>query len=154
MKVFDRFENKKIWNLTLAEGLYAKFRPSRDGWLWGYFIYRTAYGPDEDLNQALAKLYRYIQCTIQHRGDSEAEELVRTGCKNVIVEDRELLEGASPTKVRNLFNESIRRETEYNSSTTPRSALCSMIDNHALRSILTSLESYLGTRHCNVERHG
>ncbi|KAH8431113.1 uncharacterized protein LDX57_008774 [Aspergillus melleus] len=122
-------------------------------WPWGYFIYRTTYGSDEDWSQALAKLHRYVHYAIRHQAvrsrlngpeklenDLEAAEVIWEGCQNVIVEDRELLEGASPTQVRRLFQEWMIRNPKYKKFSRPRSTYCLMIDEHAMRSILASSE--------------
>ncbi|KAH8431114.1 uncharacterized protein LDX57_008775 [Aspergillus melleus] len=111
-------------------------------WPWGFFIYRTAYGSDEDWNQALAKLHRYIHYDIWRtvKDEPEAAKIVWEGCHNVIVEDRKLLEGASPIKVRELFQEWIVRNPEHDNHSEPRSSFCLMIDDHAIQSILASSE--------------
>ncbi|KAE8131681.1 hypothetical protein BDV38DRAFT_288471 [Aspergillus pseudotamarii] len=116
------------------------------GWPWGYFIYRTIYGSDEDWNHALAKLHRYIHCTIRYDDHPEPAEIVWECCKNVIVDDEELLRGASPAKVRQLFQNWVERHRVYNHGSIPRSTFCLMVDNHAIQSILASPEPSLETK--------
>ncbi|KAE8358059.1 hypothetical protein BDV27DRAFT_150775 [Aspergillus caelatus] len=108
VKFYNRLENQPWWGKSLS-----------GRWPWGYFIYWTTYGSDEDWNQALAKLHRYIHCTIRYDDNPEPAEIVWEGCKNVIVDDRELLEGASPVKIilihRNFPDKGYRHEP-YNVS--------------------------------------
>ncbi|KAE8323759.1 hypothetical protein BDV39DRAFT_217594 [Aspergillus sergii] len=143
------------WGKTLSGTFLKSSRQWSRGWPWGYFIYRTAYGCDEDWNQALAKLNCYVHCTIRYyENNPEPAEIVWEGYKNVIIDDKELLEGASPTKVRQLFQDWTKRHPKYNHAGTPRSTFCLMIDDHALQAIPASPEPCLETGNWIIEKVG
>ncbi|KAB8220693.1 hypothetical protein BDV33DRAFT_88818 [Aspergillus novoparasiticus] len=154
VKFYDRLESQPWWGKTLSRQFLKRSVHWGQGWPWGYFIYRTAYGSDEDWNQALAKLNRYIHCTIRYDDDPEPAEIVWEGCKNVIIDDKQLLEGASPVKVRQLFQDWVERHPDYNHRSTPRSAVCLMIDDHALQSILASPEPCLESKNRITKKKG
>ncbi|KAB8199832.1 hypothetical protein BDV34DRAFT_28307 [Aspergillus parasiticus] len=154
VKFYDRLESQPWWDKTLSRQFLKRSVHWGQGWPWGYFIYRTAYGSDEDWNQALAKLNRYIHCTIRYDDDREPAEIVWEGCKNIINDDKQLLEGASPVKVRQLFQDWVERHPDYNHRSTPRSAFCLMIDDHALQSILASPEPCLETKNWITKKTG
>ncbi|KAE8393393.1 hypothetical protein BDV23DRAFT_191811 [Aspergillus alliaceus] len=154
VKFYDRLKSQPWWGKSLTGTFLEKSMYWSRGWPWGYFIYRTVYGSEEDWNQALAKLNRYIYCTIRHEDNPEPAKIVWEGYKNVIVNDKKLLEGASPVKVRQLFQDWIKRHPEHNHCSTPQSAFCLMIDNHALQSILASPEPSLETRNWITEKTG
>ncbi|KAE8417644.1 hypothetical protein BDV36DRAFT_283535 [Aspergillus pseudocaelatus] len=103
VKFYNRLENQPWWGNSLS-----------GRWPWGYFIYRTTYGSDEDWNQALAKLHRYIHCTIRYDDNPEPAEIVWEGFWQ-------------------LFQDWLKR---HPNGGTPRSTFCLMIDDHALQSIL------------------
>ncbi|KAB8237521.1 uncharacterized protein BDW43DRAFT_321888 [Aspergillus alliaceus] len=153
-KFYGRFKSQPWWNKTLSGKFPKKSMHWSQGWPWGYFIYRTAYSSDEDWNQALAKLNRYIYCTIRYKDNPEPAEIVWEGYKNVIVDDKKLLEGAPPTKVRQLFHDWIKHHLQHNHCSISRSAFCLMIDNHALQSILASPEPSLETGNWITEKNG
>jgi hypothetical protein len=111
-------------------------------WPWGYFIYRTCYEnvSEADWNEAMRKLDACVHCSLRSYRRSchpEPIRLVCEGYKNVIIEDRELLEGASVHQVRRLFDDWMDRHEEVGG---PRSEYCLMIDDKALRSILKTPE--------------
>ncbi|KAF5855825.1 hypothetical protein ETB97_008328 [Aspergillus alliaceus] len=154
VKFYDRFKSQPWWNKTLSGAFLEKSTNWSRGWPWGYFIYRTAYGSDEDWNQALAKLNRYIYCTIRYNNEPEPAKIVWEGYKNVIIDDKKLLEGASPAKVRQLFQDWMKRHPKHNHCGTPRTAFCLIIDDHALQSILASPEPSLETENWFTEKIG
>ncbi|KAI9038721.1 uncharacterized protein KD926_010456 [Aspergillus affinis] len=152
MKIYDRVTHSSS-SCSLTRAFLRALMRDGSTWPWGYFIYRTTYGSDEDWNQALAKLHRHIRYAIRHQvvqsmndgpekleDDPEAAEIVWEGCHNVVVEDKKLLDGASPTQVRRLFQEWMKRNPKYKQLSRPRSTYCLMIDDHAMRSILASSE--------------
>ncbi|KAE8393112.1 hypothetical protein BDV23DRAFT_192040 [Aspergillus alliaceus] len=112
------------WNKTLSGKFPKKSIHWSQGWPWGY------------------------------KDNPEPAEIVWEGYKNVIVDDKKLLEGAPPTKVRQLFQDWIKHHLQHNHCSISRSAFCLMIDNHALQSILASPEPSLETGNWITEKNG
>lgn len=138
-----RFERQPWW----AKGdMQARFFKENcfSGWPWGYFIYRTVYGvSDADWNRAIERIDRYIYCGLHswtNDADPESTRIVWEGYRNVIIDDRELLDSASVEQVRRLFKDWLER---HHCHATPRFEYCWMIDYKALQSILASPEPEL-----------
>ncbi|GAQ05743.1 hypothetical protein ALT_3064 [Aspergillus lentulus] len=146
---YRRFPSYPWWKADRAAIFFEEYYLSM--WPWGYFIYRTCYEnvSEADWKEAMRKLDAYVYCFLrshQAYGDPEPYRrywhpepirLICEGYRNVVIEDRELLEGASVHLVRQLFNDWM---TRHDQEGDPRSEFCLMIDDKALQSILKSPE--------------
>jgi hypothetical protein len=123
-------------------------KSERRYWPWGFIIYRTVYTPESDevWSAAMEKLDRAMHSDIDGMQErpSFAEKLVREGYKNVVMEDKELWDGASLGKIQKAFRKEIERvesiDYEYALLAIPRHTACLVIDEECLQSIKNSPE--------------
>ncbi|KAF7169849.1 hypothetical protein CNMCM5623_002448 [Aspergillus felis] len=135
-----RFQSYPWWNADMTARFFAEYYEWM--WPWGYFIYRTCYEnvSEADWKEAMRKLDACVHCFLRYRRTFSHPEPIRLICegyRNVVIEDRELLEGASVHQVRRLFDDWM---TRHDQDGDPRSEFCLMIDDKALRSILNTPE--------------
>lgn len=125
-------------------------------WLWGYAIYRTVYTPESDelWNSALDKLDRWMNYRIDaelriHKEwaqDPYPERVIHESYRNVIIEDKDLLDGASVDRIRQHFKkwkETITGEpgeVHFGICSMGRFNACLMVDDRSLKSIVNGIE--------------
>ncbi|KAJ5792457.1 uncharacterized protein N7503_008435 [Penicillium pulvis] len=127
---------------------------------WGFFIYRTVYTAESDRLWPLAieKLTRVLGECIEgdlkfgrpnRRGadDPRPEQLAQASHKDAVIYDADHWDGASIDLVRDHFAEYLRKTNQVECGGEQRLALCLVIDERALKSIIAPEDSvgFVGT---------
>jgi hypothetical protein len=114
---------------------------------WGFRIYRTTYAKpnsDADFARAIEVLNEYIrwECFTSDEGDRDPAELdkaknqVWQRLKNEVVQDRELLEGASPAKILEVARDWVASIPNVTLVSTSRYRYCIVIDEEVIEHLL------------------
>jgi hypothetical protein len=111
---------------------------------WGYRIYRTTYAKpnsDADFARAIEVLNEHIrwECFSSDKSDrdlSKAKNQVWQRLDNEVVQDRELLEGASPAKILEVARDWVASIPNVTLVSTPRHRYCIVIDEEAIQHLL------------------
>lgn len=143
------------WALPTC-GIFSLLRLARDGhgdYTWGFRIYRTTYSqPDSDakFSEAIEILDDYIrnECFSyvddgRHSGnavnppmDGKANEQLWKCLRHEIVEDRELLEDASPAKILTLAQDWVHSERKATTRDSPRYRFFLYVDDEVIANLL------------------
>jgi hypothetical protein len=114
---------------------------------WGYRIYRTTYGKpnsDADFARAIDVLNEYMrwECFTSDRGNRDppehdkAKNQLWQRLKNEVVQDRELLEGASPAKVLAVARDWVASIPNVTLVSTSRHRYCIVVDDEVIQHLL------------------
>lgn len=149
-----------------ACGVFKLFCVAEDGhgdYTWGYKIYRTTYqaGTDAKFARAIEVLNKWMrdECLNnmnerreQLPSDSKAKEQLAQRLRNEIVEDRELLEGASTETLLTLHQEWVHLERKAIAADSPHYRFFLVIDDDVLNHLL-NLSEKPGKWSCGVDAH-
>jgi hypothetical protein len=116
-------------------------------YIWGFRIYRTTYAKsnsDADFARAIEVLNEYIrwECFTCDEGDRDPAELdkaknqVWQRLDNEVVQDRELLEGASPAKILEVARDWVASIPNVTLVSTSRHRYCIVIDDKVIEHLL------------------
>lgn len=133
-----------------ASGVFKLFCLARKGhgdYTWGYKIYRTTYraGTDVKLARAIGRLEDWmrdeclngmVEDPDQQPSDSRAREQLAQRLRNEIVEDRELLDGASTETLLKLHQEWVHLGQEAVTADSPCYRFFLAVDDEVLEHLL------------------
>ncbi|CDM37042.1 unnamed protein product [Penicillium roqueforti FM164] len=121
---------------------------------WGYIIYRTVYTPESEELWPIAKeklirvMHEWMKGELHHEtrygNDPRPEQLIEESHKDVIISDPGRWDGASIEQVRAHFAQYLRKIKQEEHCDDSRFAVCLMIDERSLNSLVKTDDPHGG----------
>ncbi|KAJ5316722.1 hypothetical protein N7508_001230 [Penicillium antarcticum] len=122
---------------------------------WGYIIYRTVYTPESEelwpiaIEKLTRVINKWIKGELNHPrkryGDNpRPEQLIEESHKDVIISDSSRWDGASIEQVRGHFAQYLRKIKQEEHCEDSRFAVCLIIDERSLKSIVATEDPHGG----------
>lgn len=131
------------------DGVEKLLECDRDDYNWGFQLYRTVYSPacsDADFERAVETLHEYMRWGCFYEVDNgyvqnytgewnEPEQLLWKHLKNNVVQDKDLLDGASVPRIQELAKDWIQQRGA-DMSEAPRYRFFIIMDDEVVRTLL------------------
>lgn len=147
---------KEPWYRSTADRITHRFLTRRPlcQFPWGYIIYRTVYTSESDelwpiaMQKLTGVVHKWMKGELHHEtrygDDPRPEQLISESHKDVIISDSSCWDAASVEQVRDHFAQYLHKIDQENYSVDSRFALCLMIDEKSLKSLVKTNDPHGG----------